>query len=103
MPNTVPYETIIDRVVRRSLESHGLDRVEAKLGFDHDGDAALFVYAILAPNTPLIPGDVSAQANVALHSALKETEAPPLVYLYIQHPDDERPEAASGPVESVSP
>lgn len=100
MPNTVPYETI-NRVVRSSLGAHGLDRVEAKLGFDHDGDAALFVYAILAPKTPLISGEVSAQANVALHSALKETEAPPLVYLYIQHPDDERPEAASGTAEPV--
>jgi hypothetical protein len=97
----IPREAI-EKAVKSKLASHGLDRIETKAGFDHDGDPALFVYAVLAPNSPLVPGEVSAAANVALNDALGRIGDQPFAYLYIQHPDDERPEDAPYAPEFVS-
>lgn len=92
----------IENAVRSKLGPYGLDRVETKAGFDHDGDPALFIYAVLVPNSDVVPGEVSAAANVALNEALGSDDRR-FAYLYIQHPDDERPEDAPRSPESVSP
>lgn len=97
----IPSE-VIEGAVRSKLEPHGLERVVSRAGFDHDGDPALFVYAILAPNSPLVPGEVSAAANVALNDALSGIGDQPFAYLYIRRPDDERPEDAPYSPEFVS-
>jgi hypothetical protein len=94
---------IIDTVLREKLGAYGLDHVEVNVGEDHTGDPALFVLAVLAPNSPLIPGEVSVAANVAVHDAVLKHGEQRFPYLFIRHPDDERPELASGPTESVIP
>ncbi len=86
---------VIERTLREKLGQHGLDHVEVSQGLDHSGEEALFVLAVLAPQTPLIPGEVSIGANVALNANIRELGETRFAYLHIQHPDDERPETAS--------
>ena len=92
----------IEKVLRRELGSFGLDHVELKAGRDHDGDAAVFVTAVLPPKSPPIPGDVSGAASVAIAQLMESTGDERLSYLYIMRPDDERPveERANMPSQS---
>jgi hypothetical protein len=83
--------TEIEQVLKQVLGSFALDHVELKEGFDHDGDAAVFVTAVLKSGTPLMPGDVSASASVAVAQLLKRAGDERLSYLYLHRPDDERP------------
>jgi hypothetical protein len=82
----------IEEALRKVLGSFGLDHVELKPGVDHDGEAALFVTAVLKPNTRLMPGEVSTSANVAVTQAMEKVGDERLSYLYIRRPDDQRPE-----------
>jgi hypothetical protein len=82
----------IESVLRKALGSFELDHVELKAGFDHDEDAAVFVTAVLAPNAPLMPGEISGAASVAVANVLQNAGDDRLSYLYIRRPDDERPE-----------
>jgi hypothetical protein len=81
----------IEKVLRKELGPFGLDHVELKAGRDHDGDAAVFVTAVLPPKSPPIPGDVSGAASVAIAQLMESTGDERLSYLYIKRPDDERP------------
>jgi hypothetical protein len=90
----------IEEALRNVLGSFGLDHVELKEGYDHDGDAAVFVTAMLKPDKRLIPGDISASASVAVAEVLEQAGDDRFSYLYLKHPDDERPvddEAATSP------
>jgi hypothetical protein len=80
-----------EEALRKALGSFGIDHVELREGFDHDGDAAVFVTAVLKPNTRSIPGEVSASANVAVSQVLRRVGDERLSYLYLRRPDDERP------------
>jgi hypothetical protein len=84
----------VEEALRKVLGSFKLDHVELKEGFDHDGDAAVFVTALLKPDARLIPGDVSASASVAVAKVLELAGDDRLSYLYLRRPDDERPEDA---------
>jgi hypothetical protein len=84
--------TDVEEALRRALGSYGLDHVELESGLDHDGEAAVFVTAVLPLHTPPMPGDVSASANVALAQVMERAGDERLSYLYIRRPDDERPE-----------
>lgn len=81
----------IEEALRKALGSFGLDHVELTAGFDHDGEPAVFVTAVLKPDNRLMPGEVSASANVALAQLMENVGDERLSYLYIQRPDDERP------------
>lgn len=82
----------IERAIRKAFGSFELDYVEVHGGKDHDDDAAVFVTAVLKPNAPLMPGEISSGASVAvaqvIHSAGDERRS----YLDIKRPDDEFPE-----------
>jgi len=82
----------IEKALRKVLGSYGLDRVEVESGLDHDGEPAVFVTAFLPRRTPLMPGDVSASANVAIAQVMRWVGDERLSYLYIRRPDDDRPE-----------
>jgi 3-dehydroquinate synthase class II len=84
----------IEEALRSALGSYGLDHVELESGLDHDGEAALFVTAVLPQHAGPVPmpGDISASANVALAQAMRRVGDERLSYLYIRRPDDERPE-----------
>jgi hypothetical protein len=84
-------EKPIENALRKTFGSYGLDHVELKAGFDHDGDPAVFVTAILPLQAPLMPGDISGAANVAIAQVLYNAGDERLSYLHIHHPDDERP------------
>jgi hypothetical protein len=90
----------LEKALRKVLGSFGLDHVELREGFDHDGEPAVFVTAVLKPNTGLMPGEVSASASVAVADVLNRAGDDRLSYLYLRRPDDERPadeEAALSP------
>lgn len=80
-----------EEALRKALGSFGLDHVELREGFDHDGDAAVFVTAFLQPHAPPMPGEISGSANVAVSQALRNAGDERLSYLCIRRPDDERP------------
>jgi hypothetical protein len=82
----------VEEALRNVLGSFGLDHVDLKEGYDHDGDAAVFVTAVLKPDTRPIPGDISASANVAVAKVLEQAGDDRYSYLYLRRPNDERPE-----------
>lgn len=83
----------LEEALRGILNSVGLDHIELAEGFDHDGDSAVFITAVIAPNVPApLPGEVSASASVAVAQAMHAAGDDRLSYLYIRRPDDERPE-----------
>lgn len=81
----------IEKVLRKEFGSFGLDHVEMESGRDHDGDAALFVTAVLPLKAPPMPGDISSAASVAIANLMGSVGDERLSYLYIKRPDDERP------------
>jgi hypothetical protein len=84
-------EKPIENALRREFGSYGLDHLELKAGFDHDGDPSVFVTAVLPLQAPPMPGDISGAANVAVARVLHNAGDERLSYLYIHRPDDERP------------
>lgn len=88
---TGALEATIEAVLKKALGAHGFDHVEIREDVDHDGEPAVFVTAVLRPQTLRIPGEVSASANVAVADVLEKAGDDRLSYLYIQRPDDERP------------
>jgi hypothetical protein len=81
----------IEDALRKALGSFRLDHVELREGFDHDGDAAVFVTAFLEPDDRLMPGEISAAASVAVGRTLERVGDERLSYLYLRRPNDERP------------
>ena len=81
----------VEKALRKALGSFGLERVEVSAGYDHDGEAAVFVTALLPLHTPPLPGDVSGSASVAVAQALENAGDERLSYVYLRRPDDERP------------
>jgi hypothetical protein len=84
-------EKDIEKALRKQFGSFGLDHVELKAGLDHDGDPAVFVTAILPPQAPPMPGEISGAANVVVAQVLHNAGDDRLSYLHIHHPDDELP------------
>jgi 3-dehydroquinate synthase class II len=91
MKMTGALEAGIEAALKKTLGAHGFDHVEIREDVDHDGEPAVFVTAVLRPQTLKIPGEVSASANVAIAQALEKVGDDRLSYLYIRRPDDERP------------
>jgi len=81
----------VEQALRKALGSFALDHVELTEGFDHDGEAAVFVTAFLQPHAPPMPGEISGSANVAITRLMRNAGDERLSYLYILRPDDERP------------
>ncbi len=92
----------IEAALRKVLGSYGLDHIELEAGLDHDGEPALFVTAVLPQHAGPVPmpGEISASANVAVAQVLEKAGDERLSYLYIQRPDDERPEEEKSAVSS---
>lgn len=84
-------EKDIEEALRKQLGSFGLDHVELEAGFDHAGDAAVFVTAVLPLAAPPIPGEISGAANVAVAQVLHNAGDDRFSYVHIHHPDDELP------------
>jgi tRNA synthetases class II core domain (F) len=75
---TGALEANIEAALKKMLGAHGLDHVEIREDVDHDGEPAVFVTAVLRPQTLKIPGEVSASANVAVAQVLEKAgERPP--------------------------
>jgi len=87
----VPLD-IIDSVLRKMLGPYGLDHVQAKADVDHDGEPALFIDAILKPNSELVGGKVYVDVLGALSDALLKRGDHRFPYLTLRHPDEERAE-----------
>jgi phenylalanyl-tRNA synthetase alpha chain len=85
-----PLKASIEAALKKTLGVYKFERVEIREDVDHDGEAAVFVTAVLQPATPPIPGNVSASANVAIAQAMKNAGDERFSYLYIRRPDDER-------------
>jgi 3-dehydroquinate synthase class II len=100
MPKVSPSD--IEEALKEALGSYGLDHVELEAGLDHDGEPSLFVTAVLPERTGPVPmpGDISASASLAVAEAMEKAGDERLSYLYIQRPDDERPEEEKSAVSS---
>jgi hypothetical protein len=92
----------IEEALRRTLGSYGLDHIELEEGFDHDGEPALFITAVLPNHAGPVPmpGDISGSANLAIAEVMEKAGDERLSYLYIQRPDDMRPEEEKSTVSS---
>lgn len=86
---------IIDAVLREKLGSYGFDHAEVKADVDHDGEPALFIDAVLKPNSQLVEGKIYSEAIGALSSALLRLGERRFPYLLLRHPDDEPAEPPS--------
>jgi hypothetical protein len=82
---------IAEQALRDAIGHIGLDRVLVESGFDHDGEPALFIDAILTPKTPLLSGATANSALWSLRSALTNRGDLRFPYLKFKHPDDEYP------------
>ena len=80
---------LIDDVLRETLGAHGFDHAETKVDWDHDGEEALFIDAILKPNSPLVKAEAYSGALGALSDALLKNGDRRFPYLRLHHPDDE--------------
>ena len=86
---TEPPKALIEDVLRETLGAHGFDHAEVKVDWDHDGDEALFIDAILKPKSPLVEGETYSGALGALSNALLKNGELRFPYLSLHHPDAE--------------
>jgi hypothetical protein len=86
---TEPPKPLIDSILRETLGPHGFDHAEVKVGYDHDDEEALFIDAILKPNSPLVEADAYSGALGALSDALLKNGDRRFPYLSLHHPDAE--------------
>lgn len=98
--NEAPKD-LIDGVLRESLGAYGFDHADVRVDYDHDGEEALFIDAVLKPETPLVEGRIYSAALGALSNALLQRKDRRFPYLRLRHPDDERPESPWQPKESA--
>lgn len=103
MPHVVlaDIQTKVENVLQKAFGAFKLDYVELASGVDHDEDAAVFVTAVLKPNAPPMPGEISVAASVAVADVLQDAGDERLTYLYIKRPDDERPEYELSPLSGM--
>jgi len=83
---------IVDEIVRAKLTPYGLDHVDIREDVDHDNEPALFIDAVLKPNSQLIEADIYNGAHRALRDALVKFGEHRFPYFFIRHPDEERAE-----------
>jgi hypothetical protein len=86
---TEPPKALIEDILTETLEAHGFDHAEIKVDWDHDGEEALFIDAILKPNSPLVDADAYSGALGALSDALLKIGDRRFPYLSLHHPDAE--------------
>lgn len=90
---------LAERIVRESLGSLGVERVEIEERLDQDDEEALFVTATLTPSDKAVEGRISAKAVTALRNALLDNDEQRFPYLTIRHSERQRDaisNAASG-------
>jgi hypothetical protein len=92
---------LIDAVLRETLGPYGFDYSDVRVDYDHDGEEALFIDAILRPKTPLIEGKVYSEALSALSNALLARKDRRFPYLMLRHLDEESAESPWPPRESA--
>jgi hypothetical protein len=92
----------VEEALRKVLGSYGLDHIDLEEGFDHDGEPALFITAVLPERAGPVPmpGDISGSANLAIAEVMEKADDERLSYLYIRRPDDLRPEEEKSTVSS---
>ncbi len=84
---------VVDDVLRKTLGAYGYDHADVKPGEDHDGEPALFIDAVLKPNSKLVEAEIYSEAHRALSDVLLKNGERRFPYLYLRHPDDERAES----------
>jgi hypothetical protein len=89
-----PLTHVIDEALRKMLGRYGFEHADVQFREDHDGEPALFNTADLAPGAPFIEANVSDEAHRLVSEALLERGEKRFPYLYIRHPDQERPDPA---------
>ncbi len=77
---------LIDAVLKEMLGSHGFDHSDVRADYDHDGEEALFIDAILKPKTPVVEGKAYSAALGALSNALLARGDRRFPYLALRHP-----------------
>ncbi|KAA5601847.1 hypothetical protein [Blastochloris sulfoviridis] len=80
---------LIEDVLRRTLGPYGFDHAEVQVKEDHAGEEAIFINAILKPNSDLVGGAAATAADAALYDALLAQGDKRFAYIFIRHPDDE--------------
>ncbi|MGA3307717.1 MAG: hypothetical protein ABSD08_03750 [Xanthobacteraceae bacterium] len=91
---------LIDAVLRETLGPYGFDHSDVRADYDHDGEEALFIDAILKPNSD-VEGKIYSAALGALSNALLERRDRRFPYLMLRHPDDEPAESPWPPRETA--
>ena len=81
-------QVIADRVLGQKLGSSGFDHAEVHAGFDHDGEEALFVVAVLKPGSGILPADIYAGAYGAVDEALRARGERRFSYFRVSRPDE---------------
>lgn len=62
---------VAETVLKDQLSKEGFDHAEVRSGEDHDGEAALFVTAVMQAGRDIIPGDTFSRAYEALDDRLR--------------------------------
>jgi hypothetical protein len=83
---------IVDQALRGVLGPLGYQNVVVRSGADDDGDPALFLDALFAPNASIVRGAKFGEALQVVRRALLRHGETRIPYLLITHPDDEYPE-----------
>lgn len=84
--------TMTRQALRESMGALAPEEIYVRSGYDYDDVPVLFIDAFLAPNTPLLSGEVSNGALWAVRSALVKRAELRFPHLSLRHPDDIYPE-----------
>lgn len=85
---------VIDAALRKALGRYGFEHADVQFRNDHEGEPALFITADLAPGAPFVEPMVSDEAHRLVSEALLDLGEKRFPYLYIRHPEQERPDPA---------
>ncbi len=94
-------KNLIEAVLRETLGPYGFDHSDVRADYDHDGEEALFIDAVLKPNSPLVEGKIYSKALGALSDALLKHDERRFPYLMLRHLDEESAESPWPPRESA--
>ena len=86
---------VAEKILGREWATFGFERAEVTSGEDHDGNASIFITALLKAQVPVIAGRAFAHAHHVLDEELRATGEDRFPYLWVSREDDEIPEGSS--------